>query len=325
MLVDSCFDAAQQPASLAYLRSIGVEPGKVVLIVATHWHDDHIGGLSDLVRACPSADFAYSGALSSREFFALVGAFAERSQMRSSGVSEFAEIARILKSRDAPALKLAVESRRLWFRRESEPVCTVDALSPCDAAIGRAQKALADLFPKEDTSKRAVIAPSPNHASVVLLVRVGEARVLLGADLEETSDLKTGWSALLESCDLSDRASVFKIPHHGSSNADQPQVWDEALSSRPWALITPFVWGRHQLPLPEDCKRIADRTDRAYLTAAPVRKRRKRAHAVEATLRNIEARPVLIDPPMGHVRLRSPECDNEAWNADLFGPAFHLD
>jgi hypothetical protein len=324
MLVDSCLDDDRQPAGLGYLERIGVPTAQVVLVVATHWHDDHIGGLAEVVRACPAADFAYSGALRTEEFYDLVGALAERSQMKSSGVSEFAEIVRIFRDRGDKPMRPAQESRRLWFRNEPGPEASVEALSPSDAAIQQSQRALAELLPKENSSKRAVAAPSPNHASVVLSVTFGEARLLLGADLEETSNPNTGWSALLDRCNLAEAASVLKVPHHGSPTGEQPRVWEEALCEEPWALVAPFVRGRHRLPGDADQERLRGRTDRAFLTASPERRRRKRPPPVERMLSEIDARPVEIDPPMGQVRLRREAQVDDGWAVELFGGAFAL-
>ena len=53
MLVDSCLfpkTKDKEPISLYYLNQIGVDPSSVQTIVASHWHDDHIRGLSALVR-----------------------------------------------------------------------------------------------------------------------------------------------------------------------------------------------------------------------------------------------------------------------------------
>jgi glyoxylase-like metal-dependent hydrolase (beta-lactamase superfamily II) len=59
MIVDSCIDhASKQPSSLKYLHSIGVDPSESVkLIVATHWHDDHIRGLATIVDTCKVAQY----------------------------------------------------------------------------------------------------------------------------------------------------------------------------------------------------------------------------------------------------------------------------
>jgi glyoxylase-like metal-dependent hydrolase (beta-lactamase superfamily II) len=55
--VDSCVDRDGNCATLQYLQAIGVNPHQVKHIVATHWHADHIRGLSDLVLACDDAEF----------------------------------------------------------------------------------------------------------------------------------------------------------------------------------------------------------------------------------------------------------------------------
>jgi Metallo-beta-lactamase superfamily len=325
MLVDSCLDAEGEPAALSYLDSIGVAPEQVVLIVCTHWHDDHIGGLARTAEACTEADFAYSGALRGGEFFALVKAYAERSQMKGRGVAEFAQIARLWTDRGDRVPRVAVESRRLWHRADDGmPGVSVEALSPCDAQIQRSQEALASLFPHPNTDKRAVIASDPNHASVVLSVTVGEVGILLGADLEETGNPATGWSALLDHAALDVPASIFKVPHHGSPDADQPRVWEELLVERPWAVVTPFVWGSTRRPTGDDQARISARTDRVYLTSPPERRRKTRSLPVERALKEMDARPEYVDPPMGQVRLRRELAQSGVWRVDLFGPAFQL-
>jgi hypothetical protein len=324
MLVDSCLDSDNQPATLAYLDRISVSASRVVLVVATHWHDDHIRGLAKVVRACPNADFSYSLAMSTKEFTSLVGAHSQRAQMDgSSGVAEFAEIADFLREHKGRSPRPALESRRLWSREDPKPPAAVDALSPGDAAVAKAQKALAELLPKENSTKRAVIAPKPNHASVVLAVTFGKARLLLGADLEETSDPATGWTAVLDRYNSVGPSSVFKVPHHGSSNADQPRVWEEVLSERPWALLAPY--GNSRLPTSTDRQRIRSRTDRAYLTAPSERTGRPRSKVVEKTLEEMNARPVSIDPPMGHVRLRCAADAESNWAVDLFESAFQIE
>ena len=48
VIVDSCITDAREPQALDYLLSIGVDPAAAVtLIVATHWHDDHIRGMAN--------------------------------------------------------------------------------------------------------------------------------------------------------------------------------------------------------------------------------------------------------------------------------------
>ena len=73
IIIDSCIDSSsKRVAALVFFEHIGVDPANAVkLICASHWHDDHIGGIADLVQACKSAEFVCSAALSRGEFVEL--------------------------------------------------------------------------------------------------------------------------------------------------------------------------------------------------------------------------------------------------------------
>ena len=71
-----------------HVENLGLDPAEVVvLVVATHWHDDPIRGMERLVEACGRADFCCSDALCSEEFLSVVGALEDRS-FSGSGVRE---------------------------------------------------------------------------------------------------------------------------------------------------------------------------------------------------------------------------------------------
>src|SRR5437879_5098718 len=74
IIIDSCRDlASKRPVALEYLANIGVDAAKSVqCIVATHWHDDHIGGLSEVFRAAASSIFACTTAFGRDEFKSLL-------------------------------------------------------------------------------------------------------------------------------------------------------------------------------------------------------------------------------------------------------------
>jgi hypothetical protein len=120
----------------------------------------------------------------------------------------------------------------------------VFSLSPSDASMLQAKLALANLLPKAGERKKRIASPTPNHAAVALWVQVGGHKLLLGSDLEKTSDPKTGWSVILdESAVVSGRAGVFKVAHHGAESAHEPRVWSDLLSKDPVALLSPFRKG----------------------------------------------------------------------------------
>lgn len=68
MIVDACRQRGKPPAALKWLDDLGVDVATAVkLVVATHWHDDHVRGLAETLRACDGASFVCSSVLLSGE------------------------------------------------------------------------------------------------------------------------------------------------------------------------------------------------------------------------------------------------------------------
>ncbi|MCH8028525.1 MAG: MBL fold metallo-hydrolase [Candidatus Dadabacteria bacterium] len=302
VIVDSCIDSKNKvPAPLNYLHSIDIDPASSVkLIVATHWHDDHIRGLSSIVEECTSADFAFSSALRSEEFFTLISLYGRGSMMKSSGVDEFYKIIKLLNERDK-VVKLASENKCLMRVGSRE----IHALSPSDYSVLSATIQLANLLPEVKIPKRRVLSQKPNHVSVVLQVIIENLCILLGADLEEIGDRRAGWTNIINSqTRIQKKACVFKIPHHGSKSAHLESIWSEMVYPNPISLLTPFTLGK-QLPTRKDIRRICSKTDRAYITAKPQwGKRIRRSHTVEKTIRETVRNIKAENQEVGQIRIR---------------------
>jgi len=54
IVVDSCINSdTRSPVASDYFGKLGVIPATdVQAVIATHWHDDHMGGLAELFAAC---------------------------------------------------------------------------------------------------------------------------------------------------------------------------------------------------------------------------------------------------------------------------------
>lgn len=338
ILVDSCRGPhSGLPASLKYLRDLEIDlEDKVRLIVATHWHADHIRGIGAVFEECQSAEFAVSNALRTDEFMTLLELYRGRSMMESSGMEELIQVFELLEARRQRGVrfnpaKLATADR-LLYRDKLELASTaieakIYSLSPSDASSLQAKLAFAELLPSESESKKRVASPAPNHASVALWIEVGDHKILLGADLEKTSDPKTGWSVILTgSTVVSGNAGVFKIPHHGSENAHHDDVWSELLSKEPLAVVTPFRLGKKPLPSPEDVRRINRLTPHAYTTAPARRRRHKwRNRVVRDFIDQATHKIHSVHHGWGHVRFRQKiSAKNRPWDIELFGDAFSL-
>lgn len=315
LIIDSCIDSkTSQPSAIQYLKSISVDPSQSVRqVIATHWHDDHVKGLAKVFGECQSADFVCSEALRTDEFLQLVMAHSDRFMSLSgltSGMDEFRETLNEAKKRDTgrQVIKFAVADRCLWKSSIASygSECVVYALSPSDAALIYSKLQIAELLPKIGETKKRTPALSPNRAAIALWVSCGSLNILLGSDLEEEGQETLGWSAVLTSqAKPSGKASVFKVPHHGSVSSHNDAVWRDLLSGISIVMLTPYKKGSVALPTNDDIDRICSLTARAYITTEPSKgKVIKREKTVERTIRETVRNIRQVYSRTGHIRLR---------------------
>ncbi|HEY4902327.1 MAG TPA: MBL fold metallo-hydrolase [Candidatus Sulfotelmatobacter sp.] len=328
-VVDSCVSRGRtDPVAVEYLRSFNNDAlANVRLVVATHWHDDHIRGMASLLSRAPHADFCCSAALEKREFLTLISA-ASATIPGYSGVDEFAAIINQLEVRGRKAPKLAVENKLLLTLSASGrafPI-TLESLSPSDPTIQLALAQIKSLLPQVGTPQRRIVNRTPNHTSVVIWVEAGPVHALLGADLEHTSRADQGWTAVL-ACHCSRHpAHLFKVPHHGSPTADNAVVWERMLAKDPVAVVTSFAGGSVRLPEESDLKRLSSQTASLYCTArfGPGKPPNRDPLVEKEMRRQLSERRVLAGQP-GHVRVRwSATESNPAALIETFNGAYHV-
>jgi len=234
--------------------------------------------------------------------------------MESSGVDEFNDILEILSCRtndgriESRGPQWAIADRKLLHLPKKGRCFNVEvhALSPSDAAMTLALREIGQMMPKAGTPKRRVISQTPNHASVALWVIIGDLNILLGSDLENHPPNNLGWKAVLVSKNKpAGRALVVKVPHHGSSDAYNRDMWNQMVLPDPIALLTPFASGVNPLPSIADIGRIKKHASRIYCTGRPTGWHPpRRDPSVERTIRETVRTQRLIHGRMGHVRVR---------------------
>ncbi len=270
-VVDSCIaKGSKTAAAVEYLDTLGVgSTERIRLVVATHWHDDHIRGLSGVLKRAANARFGCSVALKEDEFLTLVGLAAE-SIDGIEGVAELTAILEQLSSRQAdgqpPQLvtpQYAIENRELLNLNDPGRAfpLKIRALSPSDATVHLALQDIAALIPREGDPPNGIpSSASANHSSVVLWVEAAQHRILLGADLEHVADQVR----VVRRDSGPRRSGVGWSPegpsHHGSEGADCPDMWERMLAPQLClALLAPFNGGKW-LPSRKDQDRLSLRT-----------------------------------------------------------------
>ena len=256
IVVDSCsYD--HEPACLAYFRAIGVDPSTAIqAVVATHWHDDHCKSFSQILSAAPSAHVWIGSVLTRREFLQFAARMGKnKAAIAGDKLSEFRRtIEEIARRKQAGLLSFGFAHAQTQIftldasRSGHGYPCQLIAMSPSHGDVLRFLDRLAADMPRtRRKTKIAVPSPTPNHVSMATLLSIGPTSILLGADLENSGTNTAGWEAVISShasAPLGPKASVYKIPHHGSEDAHNVDVWTQLLDNQPLAALTPWRKGK---------------------------------------------------------------------------------
>lgn len=321
MLVDSCLDpTTKTPASLVYLDRIGVPHDAVKSIVASHWHDDHVRGLSALLVACPQAELNIATVFRDKEAMAFLAAF---SGQAAPGLTRGAsELARAIDSRD----QIYFVHQRCNIFEQAMAGCRirVTAMSPVEGAIANSVARLASFLPARGGGSPINHAPElrPNLESVVVHVDLDGDAILLGSDLENHDQY--GWSAVVADswCTTRPLASAYKVAHHGSCTGDMPHIWTALLKSTPVACVTPFALGGLKLPTEHDKTRIRASTPHCYISSGATR--RPEMDSMQLKRLGVVCRNLTrVNSGFGAVRLRK-VLGQDQWSVECFGAAQEL-
>lgn len=326
MVIDSCAlpNSSGESAPLAYLQSIGVDVGSAVkTIVVSHWDDDHVRGISDLVGACKSATFCCSTALTKREFANFVEVLFESGATTGRGnVSEFRRCLDVLDIQGRGIFK-AFPGRQL--SSQGKPL--VRCWSPSDLDDMAFLEYVALNYPMHLGATRRAIPGSPNLTSIVISIEWDDTSVLLGADMLACPDDRRGWGAIVGEAGRIGytRAELVKIPHHGSEGAHDERMWEFLLVEKPISVIAPFGRGpeRGRPPKSTDVARVAKLSSETYLTARrDSNPAKKKSLAVTRSLRESGIRITPRHSGIGMVRMR--KAKNDRWNNEVFGSAVRV-
>ena len=187
-------------------------------------------------------------------------------------------------------------------------------MSPNDADLIEYINALA--MP-DDRRKTAYSFPKDNSLSVVMLIKFGTDGVILGSDLENTTSLQSGWKGVVSNYYSNNKPSLIKIPHHGSSNAHNDDLWDRILVYKPFSVLT--VFNNSNLPRDEDIQRISSLSQSLYVVGHRASKEKSIKtfeRKVKSHLRS--AKVIDVSPKIGISRFRR-KINEDNWHIDTFG------
>jgi beta-lactamase superfamily II metal-dependent hydrolase len=319
MTVDSCWhDRIQQiPAAQHYLDNIGVDRTAVKHIVATHWHDDHVMGISKLLEFYPHAQFYYPNYFDADEGRKFLAAYAGVAEPAVRGTRELYRSLRTIKERGQQAISIGIRSI-IHEANYSWGSLSLTSLSPVSAAWEKAMGVVYGTISPGDIP-RSIGKPKTNISSVVMHFDFGSDAMLLGSDLELHQNL--GWEAVLADAWASNRrkSSIYKIAHHGSKTACSLTIWNTLLTAAPAAAVTQFLQGRTQLPEAADISRIKGYTSTLHTTSTSTGRPPRATDAerlLTSGLKSVRSIPKIV----GQVRYRK-RMPSAGWGAEISAPA----
>lgn len=234
-------DAVAIPAPLEYLRSIGVEPEQVQMIVLTHIHTDHFRSIERLHQSCENARLILGEALTSKGFGRLYSDSHPVGQLVASAKSRRLSNKTGYKTVKCGARLLAEDKCEIWAIAPTDDACN-DARDYFDARLLEIERE-SDERAQSIAKNRAVEdLRDENRCSVGLHVefRNDGPSVLLAADM--IAHERYGWEMLVDENSISTcgPVSLLKVPHHGSSKSDCDELWERWTDGPPVAIVTPY-------------------------------------------------------------------------------------
>lgn len=332
IIIDSCTNPkTKKSLPLEYLTKIGVNLSiDIKMILCTHWHDDHLKGLSQLLIECKSAEFCMAEVTDRKKFLQMVSLDAlkfNEEPISDSSTYEFNKCLEIAK----------INGNRIVFAKSN---CVLDktklidtlfsetfALSPSDHTIECFMNEISTLITEFGSQNKKIPINKPNAKSVAIYLKLGKHAVLLGSDLELSKDDKEGWLNILNHNKVIDKpASLLKIAHHGSLNGYSERIFSELMDEKPVTKLTP--WNKKdKLPQAEMIAKYRNHSSAIYITS-PIKltnKAKKRERDIEKLIAKFNINLMQVPFELGIVRNRIDLNDSIAkWKTDLFDSAFKI-
>ncbi len=283
IIVDSFLNPdTGRPIALDYLDSMNITYDRIKQVVITHWHDDHIKGISRIIQEVGQGIGVVLNPIIEKKVF-LDYILKAINEDGNNGVSEFRKVWEYIENNPS-YVKLSSVDKRI-FSDEENNTAELYGLAPQDSEIldyinTYIKKYIAD-------SATAPYYRSDNALSLVLLLKKNKDGALLGGDLENSKDNTQGWDAIVNNYShTSTHPSIYKVPHHGSVTGFNEKIWTEILGEDPVSVMTFFNRGE-KLPRDEEVLRITKLSKKVYILGG-AQKDKELKRKVEKSARRIK-------------------------------------
>jgi beta-lactamase superfamily II metal-dependent hydrolase len=235
-MLDGCRSSHGLPLEAIFARWRRGGDDRLGTFLLTHPHRDHCAGVSDIIEMLePQWIGVTVPAPPSRMLFA-----------EAKTLLDDAET--IAEQHDAGDVRAAVSAIRRWQEDHPQGLLLLHdgiglplAPSPTRGHVRAPDRVGLELFlAKQGRENR--LRRHANHISAVVELCFGHARIVLGGDLPRYSTgntrVETGWDHVLTQHAHLGSHVMMKIPHHGSREAQHPDLMTMTEAQRAWC-VTP--------------------------------------------------------------------------------------
>lgn len=296
IVVDSFINpSTNNPIAIDYLGAIGMPLNSIKEVVLTHWHKDHIEGISTILNNLGSnVKLILSPILKDDQFMEFIFRGIKEGQ---ESTSELKKIFDFLHTYGNGVYKFAKQDTRI-YSNEMMGNAEIYSLSPQDSEI---MNYIKYLITGTIAKPYSYEYSENNLLSLVLLLKDSVDGILLGADLENMST-DIGWDAVVTNYShTKTHPSVFKVPHHGSNTAHNDDVWKKILSPLPISILTVFDRSS-KLPSDEDIIRLSGLSSKLYVVGNNAKEEKLIESRIRKKMPNIKVKA--ISSKIGLVRYR---------------------
>lgn len=329
IVVDSCVNPnTGEPLPINYLKSVGVNvETEVKLVVCSHWHDDHIRGLDKILDECKCASFALAVTTDHKKLLSFIEFDSRSEKKESSSTLVLSQCLHIMSERSHCTTIRTLQDRILLSDKIDGNEIKVISLSPSDETLAEFEKEISDLMQYASQTNIKLPDINPNDKSTVLLIKVNQHAVILGADLENKRH--KCWSYILENsiCMKNEKISLVKIPHHGSETSYEEKLWKNYVKCDIVGQLSPFKKASNFIPTKDMISKYFDKTSHLYITSYPNKPKSKdRNKTLEKAIQQMNPTFKEIQYKWGTIISKiNLDSTSPQWHTELHGNAFEID
>ncbi|HSP80934.1 MAG TPA: MBL fold metallo-hydrolase, partial [Myxococcaceae bacterium] len=251
-------------AALDQRASLRGESFRLAFVCLTHPHDDHYAGLGRLLQAYRGrVDAVWSVSKVGDRYAEALSSYVGATHAGRKPLPDDAKVRgleRVLHEfieayeRQGSRLRQVSQSKSLLKETVHTRRLKISACGPADRDVDKAQLALVKGIEDLLVEGEHAVGFDPNATSGALVIRWGDAGMLLGGDLLCARGDIRGWEDVWH--EIEPPIQVVKVAHHASAEAHHDGLWQRL--GAPLAIVTPFKDARGSMPpRPEQISRLA--------------------------------------------------------------------